>query len=64
VRATSTITFTLPKPGLLVLDGPKVSGEVWVGDIGIPMRALREIGVTPPTSLFQLSEIFKLPPSA
>ena len=62
VRATSTITFTLPKPGLLVLDGPKVSGEVWVGDIGIPMRVLREIGVTPPPSLFQLSEIFKLAP--
>jgi ADP-dependent NAD(P)H-hydrate dehydratase / NAD(P)H-hydrate epimerase len=62
VRATTTITFTLPKRGLLLLDGPRFSGEVWVGDIGIPMRALREIGVTPPESLFQLSEIFKLAP--
>ena len=61
VRATTTITFTLPKRGLTLLDGPRVSGEVWVGDIGIPMQALREIGVVPPASLFQLSEIFKLP---
>jgi NAD(P)H-hydrate epimerase len=60
VRADTTITFTLPKRGLLMLDGPKVSGEVWVGDIGVPMRALREIGVEPPADLFGLSEIFKL----
>jgi NAD(P)H-hydrate epimerase len=61
VRASTTITFTLPKRGLLLLDGPRVAGDVWVGDIGIPMQALREIGVVPPPSLFQLSEIFQLP---
>ena len=62
VRATTTITFTLPKRGLLLLDGPRVAGDVWVGDIGIPPQALREIGVDPPEGLFQLSEIFKLGP--
>lgn len=61
VRANTTITFTLPKHGLVMLDGPRVSGEVWVGDIGVPMQALREIGVDPPKGLFELSEIFKLP---
>ena len=60
VRATTTITFTLPKRGVLMLDGPRVSGDVWVGDIGVPMQALREIGVEPPRDLFRLSEIFKL----
>ena len=60
VRATTTITFTLPKRGLLLLDGPHVSGEVWVGDVGIPLQALREIGVEPPPRHFQLSEINKL----
>jgi hypothetical protein len=63
VRATTTITFTLPKRGLLMLDGPRHAGEVWVGDIGVPMQALREIGVEPPTDLFGLSEIFKLAPA-
>lgn len=62
VRATTTITFTLPKHGLVMLDGPRVSGEVWVGDIGVPRQALREIGVEPPPDLYQLSEIFRLTP--
>lgn len=60
VRADTTVTFTLPKPGLLRLDGPKVAGDVWVADIGIPFEALRAIGVTPPRSLFELSEIVQL----
>jgi NAD(P)H-hydrate epimerase len=60
VRAATTVTFTLPKPGLLRLDGPKVAGDVWVADIGIPFEALRAIGVTPPRSLFELSEIVQL----
>jgi NAD(P)H-hydrate epimerase len=60
VRADTTVTFTLPKPGLMRLDGPKVAGEVWLADIGIPFEALRAMGVTPPKSLFELSEIVQL----
>jgi len=41
VRATSTVTFTLPKTGLLLRDGPRVAGDVTVADIGIPDEALR-----------------------
>lgn len=41
VRATSTVTFTLPKTGLLLRDGPHHAGDVTVADIGIPDEALR-----------------------
>ena len=43
VRASSTITFTLPKTGLLRGDGPSVAGHVMVADIGIPNEAMRLI---------------------
>lgn len=41
VRADTTLSFTLPKTGLLVADGPRVAGKVEVIDIGIPDEALR-----------------------
>lgn len=41
VHAHATITFTLPKSGLLKGDGPGVAGDVTVADIGIPNEALR-----------------------
>lgn len=41
VRADTTLTFTLPKTGLLLQDGPRVAGAVEVVDIGIPDEALR-----------------------
>ncbi|HET7467564.1 MAG TPA: NAD(P)H-hydrate epimerase [Candidatus Dormibacteraeota bacterium] len=41
VHADATITFTLPKSGLLKADGPRVAGDVTVADIGIPNEALR-----------------------
>ncbi len=63
VRASSTVTFTLPKSGLVRGDGLKVSGEVWVADIGIPPQALRLVGVEPPIGLFELSEIVRMPPA-
>src|SRR5712691_2038681 len=30
VRAHTTVTLGLPKPGLLMADGPSLAGEVWV----------------------------------
>lgn len=41
VRADATVTFTLPKSGLLRGDGPRMAGTVTVADIGIPDEALR-----------------------
>jgi len=41
IRATSTITMGALKTGLLISDGPDVSGRVDVVDIGIPHRVLR-----------------------
>ncbi len=41
VRADTTLSFTLPKTGLLLKDGPRVAGKVELVDIGIPDEALR-----------------------
>lgn len=43
VRADTTLTFTLPKTGLRLQDGPPMAGKVEVIDIGIPDEALRLI---------------------
>jgi ADP-dependent NAD(P)H-hydrate dehydratase / NAD(P)H-hydrate epimerase len=49
VRADVTVTFTLPKAGLLTADGPRMAGNVSVADIGIPNEALAAIGVRAPS---------------
>ena len=41
VRADTTLSFTLPKTGLLLADGPRMAGRVELIDIGIPDEALR-----------------------
>ncbi|MBN2101399.1 MAG: NAD(P)H-hydrate epimerase [Candidatus Aenigmarchaeota archaeon] len=43
IKATKTVTFTLPKTGFVKRDGPKVTGEVIVRDISIPKSLLLEI---------------------
>ncbi len=47
VRANTTLTFTLPKTGLLLRDGPRLAGSVTAIDIGIPTEALTAIGIEP-----------------
>ena len=59
VRAGNTITFTLPKAGLLIADGPEVSGRVWIADIGVPIEALKATGIEP-HSLFELHDLYEL----
>lgn len=39
VTADYTITFAAPKRGLFVRDGVDRCGEIWVGNIGVPLRA-------------------------
>ena len=60
VRAAVTVTLGLPKPGLLVADGPGLAGEVWVADIGVPFEAYAAIGVEVPAHLFAMHDRVQL----
>ena len=52
VRADLTVSFGLPKIGLLLAEGPRMAGEVWVADIGVPQAAYAQLGIKVPESLF------------
>ena len=41
VRAQRTVTFSLPKKGFYLKDGPGVTGKVVVVDIGIPKKLMK-----------------------
>jgi NAD(P)H-hydrate epimerase len=60
VRAAQTVTLGLPKAGLLVCDGPSHAGDVWVADIGIPLEAYAELGITVPPHLYAMHDRFQL----
>ncbi len=60
VQAQTTITLGLPKPGLLEADGPRLSGEVWVADIGVPFEAYAVVGVKVPAGLFSNGDRVRL----
>lgn len=42
IKATRTITFGLPKPGLLIFPGADMAGELVVGSIGFPPALLKD----------------------
>ncbi len=52
VRADLTVSFGLPKRGLLLADGPRMAQEVWIADIGVPEAAYAQLGIKVPESLF------------
>ena len=60
VHAQTTVTLGLPKAGLLVGDGPRLSGEVWVVDIGVPFEAYAVLGVHVPAGLFSNGDRVRL----
>lgn len=60
VRAGVTVTLGLPKPGLLMADGPALAGEVWVADIGVPFEAYAAVGVEVPPHLFSMHDRIQL----
>lgn len=60
VSAAVTVTLGLPKPGLLVADGPEHAGEVWVADIGVPFEAYAAMGIEVPPHLFAMHDRFQL----
>ncbi len=60
VRAQTTVTLGLPKPGLQTGDGPSVAGDVWVADIGVPFEAYAAIGIEVPQQLFSMHDRVQL----
>ena len=60
VEADVTLTLGLPKAGLLVADGPRLSGELWLADIGIPPAAYAMVGVAMPADLFSSADRVRL----
>ena len=60
VKAHTTVTLGLPKPGLLTGDGPRLAGEVWVADIGVPFEAYALLGLPVPPDLFASGDRIRL----
>jgi hydroxyethylthiazole kinase-like uncharacterized protein yjeF len=60
MRAHTTVTLGLPKPGLHKADGPSLAGEVWVADIGIPFEVYALLGVEVPAHLFAMHDRVQL----
>ena len=60
VHAHTTVTLGLPKPGLLEGDGPRLAGEVWVADIGVPFEAYALLGLAVPSDLFASGDRIRL----
>ncbi len=55
-HTSTTLTLALPKTGLL----PKISGELFLGDIGIPTSIYKRIGIKVPQNIFNKSYSIKL----
>jgi hydroxyethylthiazole kinase-like uncharacterized protein yjeF len=60
VQAHTTVTLGLPKAGLLKADGQRLSGDVWVADIGMPFEVYAELGIEVPATLFATEDRFHL----
>jgi hydroxyethylthiazole kinase-like uncharacterized protein yjeF len=60
VRAHTTVTLGLAKPGLLNGDGPGHAGEIWLVDIGVPSEAYAEVGIAIPRDLFAEHDTVRL----
>lgn len=46
IKATRTVTFGLPKPGLLIFPGADLAGELVVKSIGFPPSLLKDESIT------------------
>jgi ADP-dependent NAD(P)H-hydrate dehydratase / NAD(P)H-hydrate epimerase len=60
VRAHTTVTLGLAKPGLLKGDGLLVAGEIWLADIGVPFEAYAAVGIEIPQHLFAENDAVQL----
>jgi ADP-dependent NAD(P)H-hydrate dehydratase / NAD(P)H-hydrate epimerase len=62
VHAQATITFSLPKKGLLIEDGPRLAGDVWLADIGVPVEAFAALDIEVPADLYASADLRRLEP--
>jgi hydroxyethylthiazole kinase-like uncharacterized protein yjeF len=60
VEAHTTVTLGLAKLGLTAGDGPRVAGEIWVADIGVPFEAYAAAGLDVPPHLFTAADRVRL----
>jgi hydroxyethylthiazole kinase-like uncharacterized protein yjeF len=60
VHAHATVTFSLPKQGLMTGDGQRLAGEVWIADIGVPPEAFAALGIKVPPALFSTGDLRRL----
>lgn len=61
VRATLTLTLALPKIGLVSPKAKRVTGDIYLADIGVPSVFYREIGIDV-KPIFEKDTIIKLIP--
>ena len=59
IRADATLTLALPKVGMLEDNASKYLGKLYVGDISVPARLLREMGIEV-KDIFASSSILKI----
>lgn len=56
VKAYTTVTFTLPKIGQLILEGVTHCGKLIVADIGIPEKVIEEVLISKPEGFIDILE--------
>ncbi|MBI4181557.1 MAG: NAD(P)H-hydrate epimerase [Candidatus Aenigmarchaeota archaeon] len=59
IRAAATITFTLPKQGLVRREAKPWVGTLWVADVGVPFQACELAGIPAPR-LFEKKSMIKV----
>ena len=61
IEAAATLTLAMPKIGLFKDEAKEVIGELYLGDISVPLELYREetLGLTP-TNVFKYSDIVKI----
>lgn len=61
IKATATLTLAMPKKGLFDEENKQVVGELYVGDIGVPMQLYEEKTLLlKPSNIFRYADIVRI----
>jgi NAD(P)H-hydrate epimerase len=61
IKATATLTLAMPKKGLFNEESKPVVGELYVGDIGVPMQLYKEKTLLlKPSNIFRYADIVRI----